>query len=87
VANVLQIWSQMFCRKFDALPAGVREAIMLKVDDMGRRLAVFPHERLQGRTECKLRVGDYRVLYEFDVQAGRIYLLYVGNRREIYKRI
>ena len=36
--------------------------------------------------EFKLRVGDYRVLYEFDVKQGRIYLHYVGHRREIYKR-
>lgn len=35
---------------------------------------------------CKLRVGDHRVLYEFDLKLGRIYLHYVGNRREIYKR-
>ena len=59
---------------------------MAKVDEMGTRLEVFPHKRLQGRAEFKLRVGDYRVLYEFDLRQGRIYLHYVGNRREIYKR-
>ena len=53
---------------------------------MGTRLAAYPHQRLAGRAECKLRVGDYRVLYEFDVSQGRVYLHYVGNRREIYKR-
>jgi mRNA-degrading endonuclease RelE of RelBE toxin-antitoxin system len=53
---------------------------------MGARLEAFPHQRLQGRVEFKLRVGDYRVLYELDVNLGRIYLHYVGNRREIYKR-
>ena len=53
---------------------------------MGTRLENFPHQRLQGRAEFKLRVGDYRVLYEFDVQQGRIYLHHVGNRRDIYKR-
>jgi len=57
-----------------------------KIDEMGTRLENFPHQRLQGRAEFKLRIGDYRVLYEFDVKLGRIYLLYVGNRREIYKR-
>ena len=30
--------------------------------------------------------ADHRVLYEFDAKLGRIYLHYVGNRREIYKR-
>lgn len=53
---------------------------------MGTRLESFPHQRLQGRPEFKLRVGDYRVLYEFDVKLGRIHLHYVGHRREIYKR-
>ena len=59
---------------------------MRKVDEMGTRLESYPHKRLQGRAECKLRVGDYRVLYEIDLPAGRIYLHYVGHRREIYKR-
>ena len=52
---------------------------------MGARLENFPHKRLHGRAEFKLRVADYRVLYELDMNAGRIYLHYVGHRREIYK--
>jgi mRNA interferase RelE/StbE len=87
VAAALQIWSPTFSKAFDDLPAGVREAVQRKIDEMGTRLETFPHRRLQGRPEFKLRAGDYRVLYEFDVSLGRIYLHYVGNRREIYKRI
>lgn len=82
----LQIWSHVFCRHFDRLPVAVQEEITRKVDELGQRLSHGPHDRLQGRTEFKLRVGDYRVLYDFDLAAGRLYLLYVGNRREIYKR-
>jgi mRNA interferase RelE/StbE len=86
VAAALQIWSPTFSKSFDGLPPGVREAVQRKIDEMGLRLESFPHKRLQGRPEFKLRVGDYRVLYEFDVKLGCIYLHYVGNRREIYKR-
>lgn len=86
MAAALQIWSPTFSRVFDDLPSTVRETVQRKVDEMGTRLEAFPHKLLQGRPECKLRVGDYRVLYEFDVTQGRIYLHYVGNRREIYKR-
>jgi mRNA interferase RelE/StbE len=86
VAAALQIWSPTFTRAFDSLPAAVRSAVQTRVDEMGTRLAKFPHQRLQGRPEFKLRVGNYRVLYEFDVELGRIYLHYVGHRREIYKR-
>ena len=53
---------------------------------MGWQLETFPHQRWQSRPEFKLWVGDYRVLYEFDPKQGQIFLHYVGNRREIYKR-
>ena len=86
MAAALQIWTPTFSRAFDALPIAVCEIVQRKVDEMGTRLETFPHKRLQGRPEGKLRVGDFRVLYEFDVKLGRIYLHYVGNRREIYKR-
>ena len=86
MAAALQIWSPTFSRSFDNLPASVRATVERKVDEMGTRLEAFPHQRLHGRPEFKLRVGDYRILYEFDVKLGRIYLHCVGNRREIYKR-
>ncbi|HVF73075.1 MAG TPA: type II toxin-antitoxin system RelE/ParE family toxin [Chthoniobacterales bacterium] len=84
MAAALQIWSPTFTKAFDSLPLHIREELERKVSDMARRLAAFPHQPLRGRAECKLRVGDYRVLYEFDREQGRIYLHYVGHRREIY---
>jgi len=86
VSAALQIWSHTYTRAFDVLPASVRDAVQNKVDEMGARLQSFPHSRLQGRREYKLRVGDYRVLYEFDLKLGRLYLHFVGHRREIYKQ-
>ena len=86
MAAALQIWSSTFSKAFDSLPESVREAVQRRVDEIGTSLDNFPHNRLQGRSEFKLRVGDYRVLYEFDTRQGRIYLHYVGHRRAIYKR-
>jgi mRNA interferase RelE/StbE len=85
VAAALQIWSATFSKAFDSLPSSIQTAAHDKIDEMGLRLEAFPHQRLKGRLEFKLRVGDYRVLYEFDVKEGRIYLHYIGHRREIYK--
>ena len=85
MAGALQIWSATFSKAFDSLPESTREAVQRKLDEVGARLEQFPHKRLQGRPEFKLRVGDYRVLYEFDLAQGRLYLHYVGHRREIYK--
>ena len=86
MAAAPQIWSATFSRAFDALPPSVRATVQSKVDDMGARLGSFPHQRLQGRREHKLRVGNYRVLYEFDSSEGKIWLHYVGNRRDVYQQ-
>jgi mRNA interferase RelE/StbE len=32
----------------------------------------------------KLRVGDYRVIYELDIEAQLIIIIRIGHRREIY---
>lgn len=67
----LQIWSHPFCERFDKLPQNIQFTIQWKVDEMARRLSTFSHERLQGRPEFRLRAGDYRVLYAFDLNKGQ----------------
>ena len=81
----LQVWTKAYSAAFDRLPSSIQQAVEDKVDRMGENLARFPHQRLQGRPEFRLRVGDYRVLYEFDSSQERIILHYVGNRREVYR--
>lgn len=54
---------------------------------MGRRLDDFPHERLQGRPEFRLRVGDYRIVYRFDLGQNELLLVTIGHRREVYRGI
>jgi mRNA interferase RelE/StbE len=67
------------------LPSAVQEIVQAKIDAMGRRLNTFPHHRLKNRNECRLRAGDYRVLYDFDPSKGVVYLLFVGHCRQVYK--
>lgn len=86
MSAALQVWSHTFSKAFDALPPAVQRAVQQKLDEMGNRLGAYPHHRLTGRTEARLRVGDYRVIYEYDLPTGRIFLHFVGHRREIYKR-
>jgi len=58
--------TQIFSAEFDAalarLPKNIATLVMEKIDDMGCRLDSFPHYRMTGRNEFRLRVGDYRVI-------------------------
>ena len=81
--------TEIYSREFDAcffrLPQPLRDRIEAKLRDLGRRLENVPHQRLQGRPEFRLRVGDYRIIYEFDVRRNELSLIALGNRREVYR--
>ena len=80
-----RIYAPDFDRDFSRLPVKIQNLIEEKLHEMGLRLATFPHYRLTGSDECRLRVGDYRILYQLDVSKNLIVVLAVGHRREIYR--
>ena len=49
-----------------------------------------PHqffERLSGRTDYKLRIGDYRVIADLNDNEQRIEITLIDHRKNIYKRL
>ena len=87
MSAALQVYYTGFDSSFFKLPPRVRARIESKLDDMGLRLATFPHHRLTGSNRYRLRVGDYRIIYTFDAPANVLHLLAVGHRREIYRDV
>jgi mRNA interferase RelE/StbE len=77
--------SPTFQKHFAKLDPQIQQRIVSKVEEVDRQLRTWRHERLQGRPEYKLRVGDWRVLYDFDLVANRLLLLTVRHRREVYR--
>ena len=81
--------TQRFAREFDAslarLPSATQAMVLEKITAMGLQLDRFPHYRMTGRDEYRLRIGDYRVIYNFDRTQNLIDLITLGHRREIYR--
>lgn len=82
----LQIYSRDFDADFFKLPSDIQARIEARIDRLGLTLDQFPHTRLTGLDSYRLRMGDYRVIYEFDLFKGILYLLGVGHRREVYRK-
>ena len=80
-----QVFSHEFDGTFARVPASVGALILERIAAIGRRLESFPHYRMTGRPEFRLRVGDYRVIYDFDTEKNEIYLLTLGHRRDVYR--
>ena len=74
--------TQRFSREFDAalarLPPTTQALILEKIAAMGLQLDRFPHYRMTGRNEYRLRVGDYRIIYDFDRAQNLIDLITLG---------
>jgi len=86
VSAALQIYSRDFDADFFKLPAAIRTRIESSIDRLGQTLDSHPHHRMKGIDAYRLRVGDYRVIYDFDRSKGILQLLEVGHRREVYRR-
>ena len=82
----LQIYSRDFDADFFKLPPDPQIRIESGIDRLGRTLDTHPHHRMRGVDAYRLRVGDYRVIYDFDRAKGIFHLLSVGHRREVYRK-
>jgi mRNA interferase RelE/StbE len=73
-------------RALTALPIGIRGRIFAAA----LALQHDPHppgcEKLEGREAWRVRVGDYRLIYQIDDQAGGVTVTDVGPRRDIYRQ-
>ena len=75
-------------RELERLDATVATRIEATLTHLARWCDVIPHESLSGplRGLYRLRVGTYRVIYEYDQEEQRIIVHRVGHRRDIYER-
>ena len=85
MSRATEVYSREFDSVFFKLSADTRELVEGKIADLGSDLARFPHHRLQGRDEYRLRAGVYRVIYEFDREKNVLHLITIGHRRQVYR--
>lgn len=70
----------------DTLPKEMRERIFNKISSTKENPFHF-FERLVGREDYKLRVGDYRIIVDIDASVGTITVTQIGHRSKIYKNL
>jgi len=69
--------------------AQLPDAYYVQVRDAIRDLANNPRphgcRKLTGRQGWRIRVGDYRVIYDIDDKEATVTVVNIGHRRDIYK--
>jgi len=77
------IWDEEAYKELNKLDSFVSKRIEKKILELSEKLYSLDVKKLKGTNYLRLRVGDYRVI--FDVQGNTIIILKVGHRRKIYK--
>lgn len=75
-------------RELARLDKPLSRRIVERITWLVRNLGAIRPEALTGEFAgfCKLRVGDYRVIYELLHEEQTVVIHAIGHRREIYRR-
>ena len=67
------------------LPKQEYERIKAAIKNLSQDPRPTGCKKLSGREGWRIRVGNYRVIYEIDDPQQRLTILHVGHRRDVYK--
>ena len=80
------IYDQNATDDMNKLPKHLRKRIFNKARDAKENPEHF-FEQLSGRTDYKLRIGDYRLIADINRTLQRIEVTLVDHRKRVYKRL
>ena len=72
-------------KELDRLPDDVVKRILARLTQLETNPRPSDVKKLKGREAWRIRVGDYRVIYEIHDRELQILVITVGHRREIYR--
>ena len=72
-------------KELDRLPDEIVKRILARLADLETNPRPPDVKKLKGRQAWRIRVGDYRVIYEIHDRELQILVITVGHRREVYR--
>jgi mRNA interferase RelE/StbE len=72
-------------KELDRLPDDMAKRILARLGGLETNPRPPDVTKLKGRDAWRIRVGDYRVIYEIHDRVLQVIVITVGHRREIYR--
>jgi mRNA interferase RelE/StbE len=72
-------------KELDRLPDDIARRILARLAGLETNPRPADVKKLKGRTAWRIRVGDYRVIYEIHDRVLQVIVITVGHRRQIYR--
>jgi mRNA interferase RelE/StbE len=72
-------------KQLDKLSDKTAEPIFEAIQNLADNPRPYGYKKLKGRNGCRIRVGDYRVIYEIFDRVLLIDIINLGHRKDIYE--
>ncbi|MHA1683515.1 MAG: type II toxin-antitoxin system RelE family toxin [Promethearchaeota archaeon] len=78
-------WSEKAIKQLEKLPRLIAKQIYHRVDELGEEPRPAGVKKLVGFPYYRIRVGDYRVIFDIQDDKLIVLILEIGHRKKIYK--
>ena len=72
-------------KELDRLPDEITNRILARLSALETNPRPVDVKKIKGRDAWRIRVSDYRVIYEIHDRALQVIVITVGHRREVYR--
>lgn len=72
-------------KELDRLPTEINNRVLERLAALEANPRPSDVKKLKGRSAWRIRVGDYRAIYEINDQSRQIIVVTVAHRREVYR--
>jgi mRNA interferase RelE/StbE len=72
-------------KQLERIAAESQERILVALEALAEMPRPEGCTKLSGRDAWRLRIGEYRVVYEFDDAGKRVIIVVVAHRRDAYR--
>jgi mRNA interferase RelE/StbE len=74
-------------KELSNLPDKEHDKIIEHLQSLESNPRPFGAEKLKGRKEYKLRVGNYRIIYGIDDTNKEVVIYLIDDRKQVYRRL
>jgi mRNA interferase RelE/StbE len=81
------IFRKSVAKDLQPIPNKDLKRILAVIDSLSRDPRPSGFEKLSGENKCRMRQGDYRIVYEIRDSESAVVVVKIGHRRELYRHI
>ena len=74
-------------RELERLSSKTHDAVVQRLQSLQETARPIGCQKLQGRSEYKLRVGNLRIIYGIDDNKKEILVYIIDYRKQVYRRL